>query len=210
MPFVPIPTTAQVVMLFSTAGDFAENVFYVSSPEAAWTSDSLMTLANVFKTWDSAHLSTVRAAGAALTQVKCRDMTVESGPEASLIVAPSQNGTVNGGAMPDNVTLAVKWLTGVAGRSHRGRTYHVGMPKAWQDTNTDSIPGVQANLIVDAYNALITAVDATAGQILVQVSRQENKVPLSPANTHPINMAAVADLHFDSQRRRLAGHNRHR
>lgn len=209
MAFVPIDNCAQVTMLYQTAGDFAENIYYVGSPEAAWTSASLLTLCGVFRSWESASGKTARSTTVGLTMVKARDMTVEGGPEASLVVSPAIFGTDSTGALPDNVSIAIKWVTGVAGRSHRGRTYHIGSTKGFQDTIADNFTAAQAAALLTVYGTLLTDVNATAGQVMVQVSRQENKTPISPANQHPIIGAQLADLHFDSQRRRLLGHNKH-
>lgn len=119
------------------------------------------------------------------------------------------NGDINGltgtypseGA-PGNVTIAIKRLSGLTGRSSRGRIYWQALPMGVLVNNTVSAAAVLR--YIDA----IEAVDAAAvalGWTPVIVSRQQAGVVLTTGITYPIVTWQVDDVNIDSQRRRLAG-----
>lgn len=98
-------------------------------------------------------------------------------------------------AEPGNVTAAFSWRTGLAGRKHRGRSYHVGVDGDQINTN-DTFTG--------GYLAILTAVAAQllsrltiAGLSLVIFHRIDN--------TFTTVTSVVVDQLVDSMRTRLAG-----
>lgn len=108
------------------------------------------------------------------------------------IAAPgSRAGTI----LPGDVTAAVSWRTGLAGRKFRGRFYDFGMSQGDNNSN-DSMTG--------GYIAILTAIGqylinhaATAAIKLIIFHRSDN--------TYTDVTSLVVDQLIDSMRRRLAG-----
>lgn len=145
-----------------------------------------------------------------LRQVLATDISVAGGLSVIGTTGLPTTGGNNTTGYPNNVTLAVKWGTGLAGRSFRGRTYHIGLVITQVDTN-DNVVASELNAIVGAYDALRTALDnATLGVEMVVVSRysgvdaNHKPIPRVTGITTPIS-GVSADPVTDSQRRRLPG-----
>jgi hypothetical protein len=136
-----------------------------------------------------------------LVLVSVRDLTTESGLAIERTTGLPLIGTNASPQLPNNVTVAVKWSTGFAGRSFRGRTYHIGMPENSTVSNQVSA-GPLADLNT-AYAALIGVPPATdASMTLVVVSKFHANAPRLAGVTTPI-LARSINPTIDSQRRRL-------
>lgn len=207
--WVPAPNTLQVEMVYGTHGGIAENVYHVKGTGTVTDQDLLATkLMDAMVAWDASDASVYRSNEIPLSHVRVRDIGQQSGPAWERAV--SQFGQQASPALPDNVTLAVKWVTARSGRSYRGRTYLVGLPiaAATQDHVTDvmvpNIPVHYTNLVgvVSGLDVLGTGL---ASAQLVVVSASSNKAARATALCTPIVKAVLADGNLDSQRRRLAG-----
>src|SRR5689334_18615229 len=118
-PFIPIPNTAQVELIFSLASDVLENTFHVSS-NTPFTSTTIVELRTVF---DNYHNSTMRGAlcnDVILQRIRTRALDSASSPVEDYHLPTPRAGGVGANALPPNVTLAVKLATAIAGRSYRG------------------------------------------------------------------------------------------
>lgn len=207
MAFTPAPGVCEVVHHFGTTGGPQYNIYHVlHSDGSAWDNAAQVAVGNVFKTWNQGTANAFRQASIFSIEFRMRDLSVQAGAEA--IVSDLTNGTNAGAPLPNNCTLAIKASTGVAGRSHRGRTYWVGLSENM--TTGDQIITTVGTNIVNALGTLVAAVNAIANTKLCVLSGQENKVKLNPRVGHPINTFLLADTNLDSQRRRLTGHNIHR
>lgn len=207
MAFVPIPGTASFQCFYQQQGVPCQNTYYVKSG-TAWDLSTLTAMCLVIRTWEFGTAKTWRADSTVALGILARDMSTEAGAELHYTDGYPVHGVHAVAPLPQNCTISVTAETGLAGRSHRGRTYWIGL-------TTDSCTGgtisdTWASGIGTSLNTLTTAINAVSGAQLVQVSRQEDKVALNPAHTHPIIGWGLADQFMDSQRRRLPGHNRHR
>ena len=106
--------------------------------------------------------------------------------------------------MPNATTIAVKKNTGRAGRSYRGRVYHVGLTEIQVQDNRITPTATAA--INTAYSTLITRYTAINCEWVV-ASTQNNNVPRVVGVATPIVGVSV-DPVIDSQRRRLPGRGR--
>lgn len=210
VPFVPAPNCLQVSLIYTTNGGHAENVYHVQGDaiiqDLTATAHRIM---DVFAAWDSAHLAGGRVVGHDLVLVTARDIGQQHGPSWERTTA-SAGALAGSSALPDGVTIAVKWTTGRSGRSYRGRTYHIGL--AASQCTGDVLTQAAAGGLLLAYQALIPAVKGSGwtaagdtGAHLAVISKRQNKVYLPSAVSTEITGAAFADLNLDSQRRRLAG-----
>jgi len=202
MAFIPVANTAQVRMQFLYDGQHCENVYHVENT-GAWDVGGLQALGDGFIDWWDTELKAFAPDTVSLRQVVLRDLTTESGLAVERTTGLPLVGTNGSPALPNNVTVAVKWSTGLAGRSFRGRTYHIGMPENSTVGNT-----VSASPLLDlqaAYDALIgvpPAVDAAYS--LVVVSLFHDNAPRVAGVTTPILDSSIEPT-IDSQRRRLPG-----
>jgi len=202
MAFQPVPNTAQVEMVYDLFGSKVENVYHVRG-SGGWTIAELQSLANVFNTWDNDVLKLMRGASACLDRIVARDLTAEIAPGVEVNAHIDPCGSGGGETQPGNVTVAVKWTTGLVGRSARGRTYHIGLTETMTVGNA-LVPTIAANLIT-AYTSLITRIQgADPNWQLVVVSRYSNNVRRAQGEVFDI-IACDVDLNLDSQRRRLTG-----
>lgn len=208
-PFIPVPNTLQVEMVYFTNGGFAENVYHVHGDGAITDVEGLAgSVRDAFHTWETAQMRQLRTQDYGLHHMTVRDMGTQGG--FALFDGTVILGTGPVGAAPDSVTLAVKWSTHRAGRSFRGRTYHIGVPQSV--VTRDALDGTYVTNLVAGYQALIPAISgifgvATPGQAgeLCVVSKRQNKAWLATGVTTPIVSAGVVDNFIDCQRRRLKG-----
>lgn len=200
MAFQPVPNTAQVEVIFTSNGSIVENVYHVEKP-APWSQPELQDLNEAFEDWWRINLAGHQPTTMVLQRIDSRDLTAESAPFDSRPCVGACAGTDVSAALPNNATLAVKWTTGLTGRSFRGRTYHIGLGE--DKVVGDTVQDAHRLELQTAYNALRTAlqqIDPT--WVLVVVSRITNGVPRPSGVTTPIVAASVNGT-VDSQRRRL-------
>jgi len=111
-------------------------------------------------------------------------------------------GGKDAGAMPDNVTLSIKKVSGVTGRSGRGRLYWIGTHEGDIASNENSYTTVAALAITAAVDDMRIAIDSTVWDAAI-LSRFTNGlkrpfgVPFDWISTVAVNN------NVDSQRRRL-------
>lgn len=206
MPFIPAVNTARVTMTYSQFGQRMENVFYVQSP-GAWTEASLISLVDVFEDWNSTSVIALQSLTVTLIAISARDLTVQEGPTSERGVTVDNQGVIASAAMPGNVTLAIKFNTGLAGRSRRGRKFVIGLTDAACDGN-QVLPGTRDNWLA-AYDALLTAISAAGFELVVAsfykgTDVDGDPVPRVTALLTPVT-GFTADENLDSQRRRLTG-----
>lgn len=198
-------------MIYLLQGEKCENTYHVQG-FGAWDTPGMTTVANVFPQWEHDFCIPWRTNQCSLLQVHARDLTTEAGIELDAVWAVGTIGTNVGAPLPNSVTLAIKAATGIAGRSHRGRTYWIGLTETMVTANgINTTPG---NGIVTAMNELNDLVPATGFGDLVVLSRKSNAYP--PPHDRPAGITTsianyqLTDPYVDVQRRRLPAHNRHR
>lgn len=211
MTFVPLPNTAEVDMIYTSGGQNVENRFYFEAP-APWDVAGLGTLATAMSTWESGTAKPMRNTGTELILIRAVDASTQNGPGVE--VGQAIVGTNAGASTPNNVTICVKLGTGLTGRSFRGRHYWLGMSVSMID------PSLSGNTITSAAQIAIVAALAKflpgggaglpSGTQWVVASKFANKAPRATGVVTPIINVGLSDTYFDSQRRRLPGHNRHR
>lgn len=200
MAFVPFPDTAQFEVRYIDDGQKVENVYHVDDA-TPWDATTLAAMCAVFVNWWDVSMQPLVSDAVQLVGIVAKDMSAEFGVGIDYATGLPLTGGNTSGDFPNNVTLAVKWSTGLSGRSFRGRTYHIGLSKN-QVAGQIVVATPLAN-IVAAYNALIADVDAAGGALSV-ASRFDGGVERTSGVTTHI-LSASADPVIDSQRRRLPG-----
>jgi len=205
MGFVVAPGVARVEMIYLHHLQFVENVFHVQvDPTGPLTEAELDAVRDTFRLWHVNNLRSQQTTAAILQRIEVRDMTAADALAKVYPCTVNCAGTFAGTGTPGGTTIAIKWTTGYAGRSRRGRTYHIGMGVNMITANQINA-GTQASLQT-AYTALITACNA-ASTPLVVYSRHSGGVDRDIAVITPIASASV-DANIDSMRRRLTGEGR--
>jgi len=208
MPFIPVPNTAEAVLRYVQDGQKLANVFHAEWP-APPSIVELSDLALDLRDWWIANMRPIVGNNVTLEQVAAKSLHSAGAPAVEFPV-PAGTGADPAPALPNCCTVTVKWLTGLAGRSFRGRSYHVGLTEA-QVTNNNIIPA-SLSVIAAAYNLLIPALtQATRTMVVVSkysgVDALGRPIPRSAGVTTQITESFM-DAVVDTQRRRLPGRGR--
>lgn len=200
MPAVIAPGIVLMAPIWQQEGQIVENTFHYKLAGAIDRA-KLTAMANVYANWASTNASAFHAA-CILNKIYLLDLTSSTSASLEFNVVPAVNGTNPGGALPNNVTFALKRETGLRGRANRGRIYLIGLSQGDMNTGSQEIKPASANGQVSIYNALMAAMLAGPAATEVVLHRATG------LGTNVIGYT-YADLAFDSQRRRLEFHNRH-
>jgi len=199
-PYIPAADTAEVRLIYDTAGGIAENVINFRK-SGGWTLGDLSDLAAAVEdSWET-NISPIVAETITLRETVATDISSEHGGQVTDV------GGISGGqgnpVLPNNVTFVVSFRTASRGRSYRGRLYHVGITENF--VTLDSLGDSNAAAFqADYENFFADIVTAVAGAEHVIVSRCQSGVWLTVAEVTPVTSYFV-DSTIDSQRRRLAG-----
>lgn len=205
MAFIPCPNIAEFRLQYLWDLQQCENVFHVFK-SAGWTADDLNTVGGTFANWWTSELSDEVSNTVTLQRIITRDLTVENGIGTEVLLGLPANGARTSAALPNNVSLAVKWGTGLAGRSYRGRTFHVGLCDD-QVTGNTVLAATQTSLKTK-YDFIRIALDnALLGVEFGVLSRFNNGAPRAAGILTPITGVGI-DPVTDSQRRRSPGRGR--
>lgn len=202
MPFIPIAGGAEVVLTCKniSTGNIMKNVFGVKNRLApTWGTTELNTLLGVVNAWWTATVKPLVSNEIALINTLARDLHVEDSFFVENVV--NVPGTLVSPAMPANVTLAVKFLTGLAGRSNRGRQYWIGLAES--QVAGDFVLPTPGAAIAAAYNTLKTNLTAGTNGDLAVLSRYHNGAPRTIGVATLVTAIGTTDLRVDTQRRRL-------
>lgn len=200
--FIPAPNIVCVQVVYVSASERVQNVFNVLSGGGTSVGDMNRIGAKIedwLRTdWDNGSSS--------LTVVNVISMTdagVEAGVGVERVPATALAGSVGQPPLPANVTFAVKWNTGLTGRSNRGRTFHVGITADMVLFN--QINPSQRAMYLAMYTALLTKL-AAGGTVdkLAVVSYCHDGDWRPTAEINPVISCSI-DFNLDSMRRRLTG-----
>lgn len=199
MVFVPASGILKVVQKMVWDGQEVRNIFHVD-PNEAITPTVMALVTDIFWDWWDASLQPTVTSDLSVYEFEAIDMTTASSPSFPDSRTPAV-GDVATDSVPNNVALVVTWLTGLRGRSFRGRTYIPGIAEATftgsdvGSSNAAAYAGVYDDLLADL---------AIAGFDLVVASLFSGGAPRAAAVITPIIELAVNRI-ADSQRRRLPG-----
>lgn len=205
MAFIPCPNIAEFRLQYLWDLQQCENVFHVYK-SAGWTADDLNTVGGTFANWWTSELFAEVSNTVTLQRIMTRDLTTESGVGTEVLLGLPANGQRTSAALPNSVSLAVKWGTGLAGRSYRGRTFHIGLCDD-QVTGNTVLAATQTSLKTK-YDFIRIALDnALLGVEFGVLSRYHNGAPRAAGILTPITGVGI-DPVTDTQRRRSPGRGR--
>jgi hypothetical protein len=198
--FIPVPNTARVRMVYDLFGQKVMNVFYWEQATPFTTSD-LAVLNNAIKTAWEDNVQAVQSNDLTLSFLEATALDSAAGFQETLLVDEVGGAAV--AAMPGNVTWAIKFASGLTGRSQRGRMYFLGLHET--DVTGNAVVSSAAALILAAYEGFFGDVATATGATHVVVSYCALGVWRSTGQTTPITAYINVDDLVDSQRRRLTG-----
>lgn len=201
MPFVPTANVISVELITLVNGQLVENVWNVLSGTTPVAEAALDRIQAKFEVWRVASLRARQGTACVAQKWALRDLTSEASFAKEYPVTANAAGTIANSILPNNCTIAIKWSTGLAGRSFRGRTFHVGLTLGQYNSNLINT-GEQASLIT-CYTALRTGLlGGGTTDTLVVLSKWEDGALRSAGVATPITGVTV-EANLDSQRRRL-------
>jgi len=204
MAFIPAVFAVNAFMEFQLPNNvFAGNSLWIRDQLGQPTAARLEQLCQILRDWWVAELRAAVSNEIALKRINARDMTVQNGVVLDYTTGLPILGTSNSPSMPANVTIAITLRTGFAGRTRRGRLFHIGLTEAQ----------VLGNFILLALQSILeTAYRRLRSQYLlpnsfewVVCSRFSNGQPRQQALLTPITEVFLIDRRIDTQRRRLPG-----
>lgn len=203
MAFQPVPDTVEVNMIFTQNGIIVQNVFYAERSGGY----SLLLLEDLAAAVDAQWQGTWRDQQpdeVAYLRTEVRGLATENDLIA-IDDTSANNGTHVGDAMPNNVTLSVKKVSGLTGRSARGRTYWIGVPRTEltaADENEVEVAYVAE--VVTSVDSIRIAIGGVSTWVPVLVSRFSNGVARSEGKTFPWIGTVSVNNRIDTQRGRLS------
>jgi hypothetical protein len=195
MPPPNAPTTARVVLTVTKDVRQFINVTHMRRGDhAVLNAADVLAMANVIADWwQNSYRHSCSPGVVGLSVVATKQDPGDPQQATVYINGPGdQPGFADEAA---NVTGAISWRTGLAGRKYRGRFYHFG-PNGGQRNANDSFTGSWLTLATGVANYLIAHAISAAMEVII-FHRGDNT-----ATT--VNQTIVDQL-VDSQRRRLAG-----
>lgn len=202
MAFQPVPDTAEIDIIFTYNGVIAQNVFYAELVGGYLLADLQALAAQIDVNWQG-NWRSEQPAECIYIRTEVRGLAVEN----DLVVtnATSSNpGSHVSGALPNQVSFAIKKESGLTGRSARGRTYWIGIPKLELDTADENmLLAPYAALIVANVDTVRTSIIAVPGWTPVLVSRFLAGEKRAQGETFPWISCTNVDLRVDTQRGRL-------
>ena len=202
--FIPAEDTARVELIYLLDGQRLENVFYIQGI-SAWTAENLLDLAtNAANRW-AADMANLLSDQLSLVMVRATSLNSESDFGVEYEPDPIPTGEVTGGSMPNNVTLTTKFVSGLTGRSRRGRVYTPGIPRSSVGTSavnevTPVLAGDFSSSWANFFTNLIGLTDNAVAHVVASFCG--DKEWRTTALLTPI-LSYTTNVTLDSQRRRL-------
>lgn len=203
MPFQPVANAAQCLINYRQAGQALQSQLYFLTNESE-ASNVLTSIAQMVADWLTNSWAPVATTAAEVVSLIVTDVNEEGGDQITFTPIGALTGDIVSPPMPTGTTITASWRTGQAGRSYRGRTYHVGLTE--QQVVANAVDSGSRTALQSAYAQLI--IDANVNDTpLVVASRVSGGVPRVVGVATKV-LTVVVDEYIDSQRRRLTGRGR--
>lgn len=199
MAFQRVPFTVKVSIEGVTQNVPIVETHYAQKA-GGYTQSDLVTLANAV----DLYMSSVRLPGMSneYQYLQTRVLGLDSQNDYEVIDTSSAGaGGVANEAYNPTVALAVQRLTGLTGRSARGRVFFGPLRANMVSADSTRVSQATADGIVSFMTQLMSTM-ATAGFTEVVVQRFAEGLQLPEAVVRPVIAWAVSDLVLDNQRRR--------
>lgn len=198
MPFIPVDETVRVALTFQdNAGNEAVNVIHFRREDSPVTLPDMAALEVILIDWLENYWSPRAATTWHCRSIDMLDLTIEDGLYRSTSV--DIQGTDTDSPLPSMMTIAISLRSNFAGRSRRGRLYHVGLSEG--RIAGDYLTDLAAVSLIQCYEALLDGLD-TSGWVWCVVSYVSDGVPRTQGLRTDITNIVLTDLEIDRQIRR--------
>lgn len=202
MAFQSVPDTAQIDIVFTQNSVVMQNSFYAHHPGGYSLANLEALAADIDQAVPVTWLPRMTAECTYL-RTDVRGLNSENDLVASdnTNTGPGDDAT---GPLPNNVTFSIKKMSGLTGRSARGRTYWIGIPKD-KPTLADEnlLDATYAGLIVSAVDSIRTNINGVGTWEAVLVSRFLNGAKRAFGVTFPWVATTSVNTIIDTMRGRL-------
>lgn len=208
MPFVPVPETLAVEVIFGQDLQRVENTLYFRK-DRGWDVTDVETFIQQLRDLVETELLPLLTNTITLIELVGRVLDTATAIGFSIPGTAGNSGGQSGQPKSNNTTYTISFKTGLTGRSFRGRNYVVGIPENGANGNTIN---TSFRTGVLAFYASVKALASENGTPWVVVSRYSGVDPIThkpiprvTGITTPITSVTTFDMTVDSQRRRLPG-----
>jgi len=198
-PYISANNVAKVEFIYDQDGQQVVNIFHVLSG-SGWTTTSMAVTADACAAWFEGSMAADYPAEYSLRTIKVTDLSSPNAPVVQRDYVPPTFGENSAGnPLPNNVTVAVKWLTANRGRSYRGRTFWPVLMVS--EVAANRLTSAAVSGIGGKVSQLKSALE-TGGHSMVVVSYCAGGVWRQNAQVTTIQSYGLNEV-VDSQRRRL-------
>lgn len=201
MAFQPAPACASATMTYrSVTGNqfWGQNVLnFRKADGTAFQQGDADDLATRLQDWHADTLSEIQSASIQLTEIYVRGLA--SQVDVFSVLNPNHAGTQVGEAASSKFTIALKFGTGMTGRTARGRVYQCALSESQLEGK--SVTVAYAAALIDAWELLPSVIGVSYEHVVL--SRWENKVKRVTALPQVITSYSLADTILDTRRKRV-------
>ncbi len=202
MPFVSAPNIMEVEARCTLQGQQVENR-WMFNQEATVTPATLEAIAIVVWNWWVAEYGPLLPDTVHLNEVVASDLTASDGPQFTYQPSALVDGSYTGGALPNEVSLCIKLNSVARGRSARGRSYIIAVPKTIM-ADDNHVTDVYGDAMVSAFQQLINDASTVAPLTIVSY-RHDNAPRVGGPVYYEVVSSALTDTLVDSMKRRKPG-----
>lgn len=203
-PFIPMPNTCSVEMIYSCAGQIYENQIHVGKGSPYSLAD-IQALRAIIDTWDNTNWKTQRSGASSLVRIRTKALDSLGAPYEDFALATPRAGLDGTTLHALNVAFCIKLSTGLTGRSYRGRLYIGAISNDLLQTPV-TMSVTAANNFIGQLTTLKNNLSA-AGHTWYVVSYRQNKTWLTTGVRTAVTTFIAVDYNLDSMRSRLPGHS---
>lgn len=199
--FIEVPDVARTVMRYNIFGQTVENVWYFTRT-GGYSPGLLDALNDAITTAWTTNMRPFLPPEITLLDITSTDQSVVGGAQDIDVVSVVGSNAVTA-FNSIGTTFALKFGTGLSGRSNRGRMYWPALPNNVVVDN--DIDAGYAGSIRSAVEDMFADILADSGDQHVVVSYQNDCTWRTTGAKNDVTSYSYVDLHLDSQRRRLSG-----
>lgn len=202
MAFQPVPGTVKAAIVGENQGELNVNTLFFEhvSSGVPPSADIEGLASNLLSHWESVMLNSLPLTYI-LRSIEVTGLWAAVAPAILLPAPDNTTGELAGPVAPNNVSLAIKFSTGLTGRGSRGRNFWPGFLEL--EVNNNRVDEARASAITAGYSDLIGAGVFHPKWTWVVVSRTVDGAPRPSGTRLPITSVSVTDTVVDSMRRRL-------
>lgn len=202
MAFQSVPQCAEAVVEGTVNGVAVVNVLTFAILSSSYTQADIDDLASAVDAWFATEVLPNLSNQCTYNNTHVRGLENVNDFEADDATGAGAGGTA-ANLLPGQVTFAVKYTTGLTGRSARGRSYIWGLPVTILGTNENMMATGAAQAFADLFAEIPTYVNAEGWNHVV-VSRFTGGAQRPSGIYFPITGYGFTDERVDTQRRRLS------